>query len=50
MLGRARLYLELVKEDSLKSETIRHLQQAKEEIDNAIKYFEETEGDYKRVT
>ena len=49
MLGRAKLYIDLAREDVLKFETIEHLQQAKEEIDKAIRFYEEKEGEYKRT-
>jgi len=49
MLERAKLYIDLAREDVLKFEAIGHLQQAIEEIDKAIEYYEEKEGEYKRT-
>jgi len=49
MLGRAKLYIELAREDALKSECIQHLRKAIEEIDKAIRFYEEKEGEYKRT-
>jgi hypothetical protein len=40
MLGRAKLYIELAREDVVKSECIRHLNRAKEEIDKAIESYD----------